>query len=73
MFQIAHHNETLNQTRLEVKWWKERAEEWKDEFKRADEERHKLIARVDDMVSQQLNVCPYLYLKFSFTTIASQQ
>ena len=57
---MKHHAENIAQVHKEVQWWKERAEELKSEFKRVDDERHKLSGRVDVLVSQQLSVCCFL-------------
>ena len=66
--QIKHQAETIAQLRAEVQQWKTqlaRMEEssrleidgWKEQHKRAEHERSRLSARVDELLAGQLAVC----------------
>lgn len=65
--QIEHQNETIAQLREEASQWKgqllryeetsrREAQDWKEQYLRAEQERIRLAARVDELVTDQLAV-----------------
>lgn len=63
--QVAHQLDTLNQNaeviaqlRREVNQWKDQSKNWQEHFLRVEQERCALSSRIDELVSERLQVRP---------------